>query len=484
MYRVQRILPWTGLVTAMLLLGGCEKIQSLLPERSSPGGAPTEKPAAPAQTTATTAGPAAPAGSGGPAAPAGPAGSATPAGPPVSVTLVTAKTRSLPVLLEATGTVVPVASVDVRPQVSSVVTQVHVREGQFVRAGELLFTLDSRSDEANVAKMRAQMAKDEAALADAKRQFARSRELLEKNFVSQGAVDTNQALVNAQTAAVGADRAAVDAALVTLDFARVRAPSTGRLGAIAVFPGSAVQANQTSLVTLTQLDPINVSFNVPQRYLGDLLQALNSGAAKVNASLPDSPAKLVGRLQFVDNAVDAASGTIKVKARFENRESRLWPGAFATVSLTLRTLEDAIVIPLASIIQSARGPIVYVVDGGKAASRPVTVIAAQGDDAAVTGLKAGERIVLDGRQNLRPGSAVVERSRDGGPGRANGAPATGSAAAPTGAASTSVSTSASGPASVPASVPASGPAANPPSAATPTSAPATQSGPASAKASP
>ena len=476
MYRVQRILPWTGLVTAMLLLGGCEKIQSLLPERSSPGGAPTEKPAAPAQTTATTAGPAAPAGSGGPAAPAGPAGSATPAGPPVSVTLVTAKTRSLPVLLEATGTVVPVASVDVRPQVSSVVTQVHVREGQFVRAGELLFTLDSRSDEANVAKMRAQMAKDEAALADAKRQFARSRELLEKNFVSQGAVDTNQALVNAQTAAVGADRAAVDAALVTLDFARVRAPSTGRLGAIAVFPGSAVQANQTSLVTLTQLDPINVSFNVPQRYLGDLLQALNSGAAKVNASLPDSPAKLVGRLQFVDNAVDAASGTIKVKARFENRESRLWPGAFATVSLTLRTLEDAIVIPLASIIQSARGPIVYVVDGGKAASRPVTVIAAQGDDAAVTGLKAGERIVLDGRQNLRPGSAVVERSRDGGPGRANGAPATGSAAAPTGAASTS--------ASGPASVPASGPAANPPSAATPTSAPATQSGPASAKASP
>ena len=468
MYRVQRILPWTGLVTAMLLLGGCEKIQSLLPERSSPGGAPTEKPAALAQTTATTAGPAAPAGSGGPAAPAGPAGSATPAGPPVSVTLVTAKTRSLPVLLEATGTVVPVSSVDVRPQVSSVVTQVHVREGQFVRAGELLFTLDSRSDEANVAKMRAQMAKDEAALADAKRQFARSRELLEKNFVSQGAVDTNQALVNAQTAAVGADRAAVDAALVTLDFARVRAPSTGRLGAIAVFPGSAVQANQTSLVTLTQLDPINVSFNVPQRYLGDLLQALNSGAAKVNASLPDNPGKLVGRLQFVDNAVDAGSGTIKVKARFENRESRLWPGAFATVSLTLRTLDDAIVIPQASIIQSARGPIVYVVDAGKAASRPVTVIAAQGDDAAVGGLKAGERIVLDGRQNLRPGSAVVERSRDGGPGRANGAPATGSAAAPTGAASTS----------------ASGPVASPPSAATPTSAPATQSGPASAKASP
>ncbi|NBS95735.1 MAG: biotin/lipoyl-binding protein, partial [Betaproteobacteria bacterium] len=195
MYRVQRILPWTGLVTAMLLLGGCEKIQALLPARNSPSGAPADKPAVPAQSAATTAGP---------AAPAGPAGSATPAGPPVSVTLVTAKTRSLPVLLEATGTVVPVASVDVRPQVSSVVTQVHVREGQFVRAGELLFTLDSRSDEANVAKMRAQMAKDEAALADAKRQFARSRELLEKNFVSQGAVDTNQALVNAQTAAVGA----------------------------------------------------------------------------------------------------------------------------------------------------------------------------------------------------------------------------------------------------------------------------------------
>ena len=166
-YLSQRILPWTCLITASLLLGGCEKIQALLPARISPSGAPAEKPAAPAQSAATNAGSAAPAGSAGPTAPGG---------PPVSVTLVTAKARSLPVLLEVTGTVVPVASVDVRPQVSSVVTQVHVREGQFVRAGELLFTLDSRSDEANVAKMRAQMAKDEAALADAKRQLARSRE--------------------------------------------------------------------------------------------------------------------------------------------------------------------------------------------------------------------------------------------------------------------------------------------------------------------
>jgi len=354
--------------------------------------------------------------------------------PPISVTATVVRQRDLPITLEATGTVVPVSSVEVRPQVTAVVTAVHVKEGQFVRAGELLFTLDTRSDEANVARLRAQMAKDEAALADAQRQLARSRELLEQKFVSQGAVDTNQSLVDAQAALVASDKAAVDAARVTLAYGRVTAPSGGRVGAITVYPGTAVKENDTTLVTITQLDPIDVAFSVPQRHLGDVLGALKSGGAPVSAALPEGnnagSGAVTGRLVFVDNAVDAGSGTVKVKARFDNGDAKLWPGAFAKAMLTVGTLKEAIVIPQAAIIQTAKGPIVYAIVDGKAAQRSVQVLAVQGEEAAVSGVHAGERIVLDGRQNLRPGAAVVERPRQGDnqPPGGNGSGASASAA--------------------------------------------------------
>ncbi len=173
-----------------------------------------------------------------------------------------------------------------------------------MRSGEVLFTLDSRTDQANVAKMRAQLAKDEAGLADARRQLARSRELLAQNFVSQGAVDANQTTVESQQASVEGDRAALNAARVALSYATVSAPSGGRVGAINVYPGTSVQANQTTLVTITQLDPIDVSFSLPQRHLGSLLATLKAPDAAVVATLPEGGADLDGRLQFVDSAVD------------------------------------------------------------------------------------------------------------------------------------------------------------------------------------
>lgn len=336
-------------------------------------------------------------------------GAAAASAAPVAVTTLPARKRDMAVLLTATGTVTPLSSVEVRPQVTSVIRQVHVREGQVVRQGELLFTLDSRADEANLAKAQAQLARDQAALADAQRQLARSRELLAQNFVSQSAVDTAQAATEAQQAAVAADRAAIDAARVPVAYARIQAPSAGRMGAIGVYPGSSVQANVTTLVTLTQLAPIAVAFNLPQRHLADALAALPGGGAVVQATLPDRGDALTGRLQFVDNAVDAASGTVKVKALFDNRQGQLWPGAFVNVALQASTLVGAVIVPQASIIQSARGPVVYVVQDGKAALRPVTVLHAQGEDAAVQGVQAGEAVVLDGRQNLRPGSPVVQR---------------------------------------------------------------------------
>jgi multidrug efflux pump subunit AcrA (membrane-fusion protein) len=420
---------------------------------------------------------------------AAPSAAGAASAPPVGVTTVRAQVRDLPVLITATGTVAPLSSVDVRPQTTSLITKVHVKEGQFVKAGELLFTLDTRADEANVAKARAQLARDEAALADAQRQLKRSQELLAQNFISQGALDTNQTNVQSQSAAVAADRAALDAARLGLSYTRIAAPSAGRLGAINVFVGSSVQANVTTLVSITQLDPIAVAFSLPQRHLADALTALKDGGAPVRATPPESastpavsaiaPAGMApaaaasgprgegaarpagaasageagarplragsppvqplnGRLKFVDNAVDPTSGTVRVKAVFDNAAGRLWPGAFVNVAMTASTIKGAIVVPQAAIVQGLRGTMVFAVVDGKAVARPVQVLYAQGEDAAVSGLKPGERIVLDGRQNVRPGVNVVERPTDGSRGGRGGAAsgaASGAAAGASGASS-------------------------------------------------
>lgn len=343
----------------------------------------------------------------------GPAGG----GPAVSVTTVSAQQRDFPVQLEATGTVTALNSVDVKPQISSTISKAHVREGQFIKAGQLLFTLDARTEETNVARARAALQKNLASLADAQRQLARSKELLAQNFVSQVAVDQNQTLVEAQQAAVAADRAALQAAQVELSHSRIVAPNSGRAGIINVFPGTLVQPSSPPLVTITQLDPIAVTFNLPQRHLGDALQSLRSGGGSVAAVLPEGRGTLAGKLAFVDNSVDANSGTVKVRAVFGNQDEKLWPGAFVGVKLTVRTIKDATVVPQAAIVQSARGRIVYVVEGGnKAAARNVEVLHAAGQDAVVSGVKPGERVVLDGRENVRPGGPVAERA-DG----ANGA---------------------------------------------------------------
>lgn len=355
-----------------------------------------------------------------------PASAASAAGPTISVSTVKAQKRDWPVLLKATGTVTSLTSVEIRPQVSSIVTQVHFREGQFVKAGQLLFTLDSRSEEANVAKARAQLAKDKATLDDAQRQAARARQLLAQNFISQGALDTSTTQVDSLAATVAADQAALDASRVALSYYRISAPHAGRAGAVNVFAGTAVQANQSTLVTITQLDPIGVAFNLPQSSLSDALSSLADGGASVTAALADGTGTFNGKLRFVDNAVDAGSGTLKVKAVFDNRDGKLWPGAFVEVTQTVTTLKDAVVIPQASIVQGARGTAVYVMESGKAVLKPVKLVFAQNNEAAVTGVKPGDAVVLDGRQNVRPGSSIAERAREPGA-AASGAARTASA---------------------------------------------------------
>lgn len=347
------------------------------------------------------------------------AGQQANARPAVPVSTVEAARRDLERSLDASGMVAPLSAVEVRPQIAGLIARVHVSEGQQVKAGDLLFTLDTRSQEADAARLRAQVSKTEAQLADARRQLARARDLLAQGFVSQGAVDSSQAAVDAQSAGLQADRASLAAAQVTLANGQVRAASAGRIGVIPVFAGSAVQANVTTLAMLTRMDPVDVAFSLPQSALPELLAMLESGKSAVQASLPGADKPMMGKLHFVDSAVDAATGTVKAKARFDNREQRLWPGSFVRVRLPLQKIEGAVVVPLQAVIQAARGPVVYLAQDGKAVQRPVRVLASQGDDAAVSGIEAGDKVVVDGRQNLRPDAAISERkpeqSRDGKP---------------------------------------------------------------------
>ena len=325
--------------------------------------------------------------------------------PPTVVNVIHPVRRDVPVVLSASGTVTPISSVELHPQTTSTISRVHIREGQFVKKGELMFSLDDRSEAANVNKARAQVARERAALADLERQYARSRELYEQKFIAKSALDTQQSQVEAARAGIGAGAAALQAERVAASYSAIRAPMAGRVGAINVYPGSLVQP-ATKLTSVTQLDPVNVAFTVPEASLSDLLAAQRAGAVAVEASTGAAMPSVTGKLSFIDNAVDPQAGAIRVKAQFDNRDARLWPGQFATARVTLQTLKNVVVIPQSAIITSARGTSVYVVDAGSAKMVPVKRLHVDGLDAAVEGLAGTEQVITEGKQNLRPGGKV------------------------------------------------------------------------------
>ncbi|MCB2016257.1 MAG: efflux RND transporter periplasmic adaptor subunit [Hydrogenophaga sp.] len=326
----------------------------------------------------------------------------------VPVSLATAEQKPFDVVLLASAALVPASMVDIRAQMSGVVRQVHVKEGQTVKAGQLLFTLDAQADQANLARMKAQLAKDQALLADAQRQLERAQDLLARNFVSRGAVDTAMANRDGLQATVKADQAAIDAARVNVSYSQVRAASSGRLGAVPVFVGSTVKVNDTSLGTIVQSDPMDVQFAIPQDRLPALLERMKKEPPKVEVELPGVKRTATGQVSFVDNAVDAATGTVRVKARLKNTDGLLWPGLIVKARIQVQHIDDAVVVPAQAILQSPRGTAVFAVRDGKAEIQPVKVLAYQDDQAAVSGLTAGEKVVVDGRQNVRPGSVVNE----------------------------------------------------------------------------
>ncbi len=328
----------------------------------------------------------------------------------IAVLVATAAQKAVPVQIRAVGNVEAYAVVSVRSQVTGVLTQAHFTEGQDVKKGQLLFTIDPRPFEAALKQAEANLARDTAQLRNLREQVRRYAELVEKQYVSREQYDQIRTNADAMEAVVEADKAAVENAKVQLSYCYIYAPVNGRVGSLLVNEGNLVRTNDaTPLIVINQINPINATFAVPEQHLADLKRHMAAGKLRVDASFAsDEGTPEHGRLEFIDNAVDRATGTIKLKAVFANAERRLWPGQFVNVSLTLRTQSDAIVIPSEAVQVGQEGQHVFVVKPDNTVEmRPVTIgLTNEGEAVIAKGLAAGEQVVREGQFLLGPGSRV------------------------------------------------------------------------------
>lgn len=349
----------------------------------------------------------------GPASPAGERGQGRGGGrsrEAVPVLVATAQQKAIPIQIRAVGNAEAFATVSVKSQVTGVLMQAHFKEGQNVKKGQMLFTIDPRPFEAAVKQMEANLARDVAQLQNAREQARRYAELLKKQYVSQEQYDQIRTNADALESVVEADKAAVENAKVQLSYCYIYAPIDGQVGSLLVNAGNLVRVNDgTPLVVINQLSPINVTFSVPEQHLADVKRHMAAGALKVDARFPsDEGSPEQGTLTFVDNAVDRQTGTIKLKAEFKNSARRLWPGQFINVAVTLSTQADAVVIPSEAVQVGPEGQQVFVVKEDKRVEvRPVTVGQTQEGEAVIAkGVAAGEMVVREGQFLLGPGSQV------------------------------------------------------------------------------
>lgn len=358
---------------------------------------------------------------------------ATPKGPPpVPVVLRAVEIRSAPERFSTIGSAAPIASVALKSRIDSVVEAVHFVEGQEVKSGELLFTLDDRVLKAQLAQAEANLERDRAQLEKAQGDVRRYTELVRRDAVARQQFDAAIAAAAALEGTMKANAAAIQSAKVALGYTRLYAPMDGRTGAVSAKPGASVRpADSAPLVTLTQLRPINVAFNVPERYLTQVRQALAAGPVAVEASVAgDSGLAERGRLVFIDSQVDPQSGTILAKAEFANAQTRLWPGQFVDVSVILRVDEGVVAAPAEAVLIGQDGRFVYVAGpDGKAEARKVTVARIADGWAVISdGLKADEKVVVDGQSRLTPGARMTPRepnNRGAGQGAGDGQKASG-----------------------------------------------------------
>lgn len=346
----------------------------------------------------------------------------------VPVTVAPVVRKDVRIEIHEIGTVEPYSTVSIKAQIGGELIEVHFKEGQDVRAGDLLFRIDPRPYEAALKSAQAQLARDTVQLQTARQDTERYTDLAKKDYVTQEEFDRIRTTAESLEATVRADQAAVENATVQLEYCTIRSPIDGRTGQLMVHQGNLVKENgDTPLVVINQISPIYVAYAVPEQNLAEIKSRYAAGRLEVEATLPGGArGPIAGWLSFIDNAVDSTTGTVRLKATFPNRGRVLWPGQFVNVSLRVATRPDALVVPTQAVQTGQQGSYVYVVRPDLSVeSRPVVVGTAVGPETVVDkGLQAGETVVTDGQLRLVPGAKVEVKN--------GAAPATGgpSGAAP------------------------------------------------------
>jgi multidrug efflux system membrane fusion protein len=332
--------------------------------------------------------------------------------PAVAVKITEVTQGTMPIRRRTIGWVEPIATVAIKSRVDSAIMEQRATDGQFVKQGDVLFVLDDREAKATIARDEAAMAQHQAEVERAHADLERAKTLAVKQAVSKQSLDQAMADARAAEATVAADKAVLQADQLTLSYTTITAPISGRLGAVGVTPGNLVSVNGTvALVTITQMQPIRVTFTLPDRDLDALRTALAQyppAAVRVFVKGDKTP-RAKGNLSFIDSSVDVASGTITAKAEFTNDNLALWPGQYFDVEVELGLLGQATIIPSVALQVGQNGLFVFVITpDNKAEIRTVTVAGTDGDKSAIaTGLRPGEKVVVDGQHQLAPGSKVM-----------------------------------------------------------------------------
>jgi multidrug efflux system membrane fusion protein len=327
----------------------------------------------------------------------------------VPVTVAKATVKSVPVQVEVIGNVEAYSNVSVRTQIAGEIERAYFTQGQDVKKGQMLFTLDRRPFQATLSQLEANLARDQAQLANARAQAERNEKLFQAGIISKDQYDTFRTTAQAQEATVRADQAAIESAQVNLSYCSIYSPIDGRTGIFQVYPGNIAKVNDTVLVVINQVRPIYVTFAVPEQYLAEVKEFQARGPLAVEAHIPNDPrAPALGQLIFIDNAVDTATGTIKMRATFPNPDNRLWPGQFVNVVMRLTLQPNATVVPSQSVQTGQVGKYLFVVKPDFTADlRPVVVgETVQGETVIEKGVAPGETVVTDGQLLLAPGSKV------------------------------------------------------------------------------
>ncbi len=334
---------------------------------------------------------------------------AAPPRPAVPVVVAKVTQKAMPVQVTAIGNVQPYSTISLRTQVAGELLEAHFQEGDSVRKGQVLLTIDPRPYEAALAQAQAQLARDKALAVNSRVQAERYQQLLDAGIAPREQVDSFKSAADAAESVVTADEAAIKTAELNVEYCTIKSPIDGRTGALMVKAGNLVKVADVPIVVINQVNPIYVDFTVPQQYLPDVKRYMAQGTLHVQATVPqNASAPEEGTLTFVDNAVDPTTGTIHLKATFTNTRNTLWPGLYVNTTLTLSQQAAATVVPMQAIVASQKGPSVYVVkaDGTVEARAVVTPRTALGEAVIDQGLKPGETIVTDGQARLVPGAKV------------------------------------------------------------------------------